>query len=358
MFEALEIRRGFTTGSCAQAAAKAAAIMLTNRKIIKKVEIETPSGVRLTLNLVEQRLGDYFAECAVVKDAGSDPDVTNGIKIYARVKLIYKKGITITAGEGIGKVTKPGLAIGVGEFAINPVPRKMILKEVFNFLKEGRGFEVIISIPQGEELAKRTYNPRLGIVGGLSVIGTTGIVEPKSLDAYKASLSLELDVLKAQGYKKAALVLGYVGERYCKDILRLKEDSIIKIGDQVGFMLLQCAKKDIADVFLIGHIGKLIKVSDGQFNTHSKFGDNRISLLVKYAKLCGADNKIIEELRSQTTAEGCIEPLRKAYLIKVFKNIACDVSYNATRLVNNRVRIKCVVLSLKGEVLGEHIGGF
>lgn len=350
----MEIKKGFTTGSCAQAAAKGAAVMLISQRLEDKVEIETSSGVRLSLYLVDQQLGKDFARCSVIKDAGSDPDVTDGTKICALVRVSSKKGITIKGGEGVGKVTKPGLAVGVGEWAINPTPREMILKEVSNFLPDGKeGLEVIISVPQGEGLAKRTYNPRLGIVGGISIIGTTGIVEPKSLEAYKTSLALELDVLKAQGHKKAFLVLGYVGERFCKERLKVNEDSIIKIGDQVGFMLQQCAKKGMREVILIGHIGKLIKVASGQFNTHSQFGDSRIALIARYAKLFGAGKKIIKEIQDQTTAEGTIEILRKARLMRVFKRVAQDVSAKAMGLVKQNTDVKCIVLSLKGEVLGD-----
>lgn len=346
------LKTGYTTGTCAQAAAKAACIMLVTQGVIDEVEVETPSGVMLNLGLIDQKVGKNFAKCAVIKNSGDDPDVTNGAKIFATVKLSKKEGIRIKGGEGIGKVTKPGLAVGVGGWAINPVPRKMILKEASEVLPKDKGFKVTISVPGGEGLAKMTFNPRLGVIGGISIIGTTGIVEPKSLAAYKASLALEIDVLKAQGYKRIALVLGYVGDKYCKEALKLEDDSMIKIGDHIGFMLEQCAKKKLGDVLLIGHIGKLIKVASGQFNTHSDFGDNRISSMARYAKLCGADKQIIEEILSQTTAEATIGILRRAGLAKVFERIAKDVSAKAEGFVNNRVKIKCILLSLEGKVLG------
>ena len=363
------MKNGFTTGTCSQAAAKGACLMLATRRIVDEVEIITPSGVKLNLGLVGQKLGKRFAKCGVIKDSGDDPDVTDRAKICAEVKISDKQGVTIKGGQGIGKITKPGLALGVGEWAINPVPRKMILREAHRFLprpsllrsgtskQEGRGlpknkgFEITISVPGGEELAKRTFNPKLGIVGGISIIGTTGIVEPKSLKAYKASLALELDVLKAEGYNKAVLVLGYVGDRFCKEKLGLKDDSIIKIGDHVGFMLRQCAKKKIKEVLLAGHIGKLIKVANGQFNTHYSFGDNRISSIARYAKLCGAGKKTIEDISNQATAEATIEILHKAGLAKVFEKIARDVSTKAEKFVNNKVKIDCIILSLDGKAL-------
>ena len=366
------MRNGFTTGTCAQAAAKGACLMLTTNRIVDEVEVKTPSGVKLSLGLAHQQLGKNFAKCAVIKKSGESPDVTNGAKIFAKVRLSGHKGVSIKASEGVGKVTLPGLAIEVGEWAINPVPREMILREASRFLPKDKGFEITISVPGGNELAKRTYNPKLGIVGGISIIGTTGIVEPKSLDAYRASLALELNVLKAQRHKRAVLVLGYVGEKYAKEALKLKSSSIIKIGDHVGFMLKQCAKIGIKKVLLIGHIGKLIKVTNGQFNTHCRFGDNRVNSIARYAKLCGADKRVIGDVLNRATAEATIGILKKAGLMNAFKMIAQEVSAKAEKFVNpvrnqaysngvkeevsngvnNEVKIDCVLLSLEGKILG------
>lgn len=345
------MKKGFTTGTCAQAAAKAAAVMLITGKVIKKVRVQTPSGAALNLNLIGQKIKKTSASCAVVKDSGDDPDITNGVKIHAEVRFSAQRGVTMLGGRGIGRVTKPGLAVGVGEYAINPVPRQMITREVGAFLPQGKGLEVIISVPKGEELARRTFNPRLGIVGGISIIGTSGIVVPKSLDAYKASLSLQLDVLKAAGRKKAVLVLGYVGERFAKEVLKIDDDSIIKIGDHVGFMLKGCLKRKIKDILLIGHIGKLVKIARGQFDTHSKFGDNRIDTIADYAKACGARKDVIEELLKQATAEAAIDILRKNGLMKVFERIAQKITVSIKEFLGERICVKCVLLSLKGDIL-------
>lgn len=344
---------GFTTGTCAQAAAKGAAIMLTTKKLLKDVLVRTPSGDNLKLELIDQKIKNDSASCAVIKDSGDDPDITDGIKIYAEVKFSSSKGLNIKGGKGIGRVTKPGLAVEVGEYAINPVPRKMIEKEVSRFLPKDKGIEVIISAPKGEELARNTFNPRLGIVGGISIIGTSGIVLPKSLDAYKASLSLQLDVLKAEGYKKAILVLGYVGEKFAREELKADKDSIIKIGDHVGFMLKDCLKKEIKEILLIGHIGKLVKIAKGQFNTHSKFGDNRIDTIADCAKAYGAKRKVIEELLSQSSAEATIEILRKNKLMGVFREIGKKIIISINEFLGSSIDIKCILLSLKGEILNE-----
>ena len=389
-----ELKKGFTTGTCAQAAAKGACIMLETREPVDEVNVETPSGAWLKIGLVEQYIGKDFARCAVIKDAGDDIDVTDGAKICAEVRISEKKGVAIRGAEGVGKVTKPGLAIGIGECAINPVPRQMIIKEIEKIMRSAecgvrndeknensviripnstfeRGIEVIISVPGGKEMAKHTFNPRLGIVGGISIIGTTGIVEPKSLDAYKASLSLELNVLKSEGYKKVIFVLGYVGEKFCKEVLKLKEEPVInpstrlrslringecnrtiKIGDYVGFMLEECVKRKIPEILLIGHIGKLIKVANGQFNTHYKFGDNRVNSIARYAKLCGADNNVVKDILGQDTAEATIEILRKGKIMRVFDRISQDVLNRLGEFVKNKVIIDCIILSLQGEVIG------
>lgn len=351
-----KFKKGFTTGTCAQAAAKASCIMLVTGRLAKSVEVETPKGVKLNLKIIDQKIGRDFTQCAVVKDAGDDPDVTDGAKIYAQVKYSDKKGISIRGGEGVGVVTKPGLAVKVGEYAINPTPRQMIIKEVTPYLPDDRGLEVVISVPGGEELAERTFNPRLGIIGGISILGTTGIVEPKSIDAYKASLSLQIDVSRAEGYKTATLVLGYVGEKFCREVLGLKPDSIIKIGDYVGFMLSECVKKGIEKASLIGHIGKLVKVANGQFNTHIKFGDRRIETISDYARKHGAKKEVIEIISAQTSAEATINILKENRLEEVFYTIAKDAAAKIDKLVNHRLKSSCIILSLKGDVLGCHPG--
>lgn len=366
------LKKGFTTGTCAQAAVKGACIMLTGRKPLKSVEVLTPSGVKLCINLVDQKIGKNLSRCAVIKDSGDDPDVTNGAKICAEVRFSDTQGITIKGSKGVGKVTKPGLAIAVGEWAINPVPRKIIQEEASRFLSgRKKGLEITIGVPTGEQIARRTFNPKLGIVGGISIIGTTGIVEPKSLDAYKAALTLQLDVLKAQGYKKAILVLGYVGERFCKERFNIKEDSVIKIGDHIGFMLKECSRKKINEALLIGHIGKLIKVTNGQFNTHCDYGDKRLESIVRYAKSCKAANDTIKKILSQKTVEAAIPILKESGLAKVFDYIAKDVAKKSEKFVNpvrnlcspnsrgisngvnNKLIVNCVLLSLNGELLAK-----
>ncbi len=349
-----QLRKGYTTGTCAQGAAKAATLMLLTGRPQDRVEVETPSGTVLQLPVIDTEIGEGYSICGVVKDSGDDPDSTHGVKIYATVRFSGERGVMIRGGKGVGIVTRPGLAIPVGEPAINPTPREMIRKEVARLLPEDQGVEVMITVPDGEALAGKTFNPRLGITGGISILGTTGIVEPRSIDAYKASLSLELDVMAASCGGKLTLVLGYVGERFCKKVLGLSDDAFIKIGDHVGFMLDQCKKKKIEEVLLIGHIGKLVKVAGGQFNTHCRFGDRRIETLAEHATRCGASAEVIEAVLREKTAEATVGILREKGLIKVFDEIARKVVSRAEKRVEKKFRIRCIILSLEGEVLGSH----
>lgn len=350
----MKLRKGYTTGTCAQAATKASALMLATGKKVEGVDIETPSGLRLHLSIVDPEIGEGFAKCGIVKDAGDDPDVTHGAKIFAEVRFSEGRGVTIRGGEGVGIVTRPGLALPVGEYAINPTPRKMIMKEISEIFPGEKGLEVIISVPDGEALARRTFNPNLGIVGGISIIGTTGIVEPKSVDAYKTSLALQLDLLKASGESKAILVLGYVGESFCKQVLGLSDNSFIKIGDHVGFMLEQCVKKGFEEALLIGHIGKLVKVAGGQFDTHFRHGDRRLETIAHYATLHGASPEMVQAILQEKTAEATIPILKEAGLEKVWQDIAREVILRTKDLAGRNLKIHCILLSLEGRVLGEH----
>ncbi len=350
-----KLKMGYTTGTCAQAATKGSALMLAKGKIISTVEVLTPSKNKFNIKLIDQKIGKSFAKCGVIKDSGDDPDVTNGIKVYSKVKKTDVYGIKITGGTGVGKVTKQGLAVPFGEYAINPIPKIMIKKEIEQALNDCKGIEVTISVPQGKKIAKHTFNSNLGILGGISIIGTSGIVLPRSVEAYKASLTLQLDVIKASGEKKVVLILGYVGEKYCNEVLKIKSDSFIKIGDHVGFMIKECSNKNMKNIHLIGHLGKLIKVANGQFNTNIKHGDNRIESIAEYAKKEGAKDKIINEILDQKTAEAAIEIIKNNNLMNVFKNITMDVSKKLKDYVNNKINLICTILSLNGEELAVYI---
>ena len=356
MRQKTKLRSGYTTGTCAQAAAKAAGLMLVKGSLIESVSVETPSGARLNIKIVDPKMGRNFARCGVVKYSGDDPDVTDGITVYAKVRYSDRKGISITGGTGVGVVTMPGLAIKVGEYAINPTPRRMIAKEVAALASEDKGVEVEISVPCGRDVAKQTFNSRLGIKGGISIIGTTGIVEPRSTDAYKKSLALNIDVLKAAGHDRIVLVFGYVGEKFCKESLGIRPESMIKIGDHVGFMIGECVKKRIKRVLLVGHIGKLVKVSNGQLDTNIKSGDDRLNTIARYAKLCLAGRRVMEQISAQASAEAAVDILKKNRLTKVFDMIAKNAADKIRALADGRLSARCILLSLDGEELSAYPG--
>src|SRR3972149_1044423 len=263
------MRFGYTTGSCATAAAKAAAIGLFTGNIPDEVEIDTPIGTKLRLKIYHKQLSADEAACAVQKDAGDDPDVTNGCYVHAKVKRIFTQTIEIDGGEGVGRVTKPGLQVPVGHAAINPVPRRMIEGAVKEVIGNGCGLKIIISVPDGKALGEKTFNPKLGIIGGISIIGTTGIVRPMSEDAFKTSLLCGLDIARGIGYETVVLVPGSLGERSFLNLFNIPKDQVIQISNFVGFMLTAAGQRNFKRIILAGHPGKLAKLLRGDFHTHS-----------------------------------------------------------------------------------------
>ncbi len=341
------LRRGYTTGTCAAAAAKAATAMLFSGRKINEVEVTLPIGEKIVLKIVDARLDKNYAQSCVVKDAGDDPDVTHGAKICARVRKT-KCGVVIRGGEGVGAVTKRGLQIPVGEAAINPVPRKMILREAGKVLPCGNGAEITIFVPAGEELAKKTLNEKLGILGGISIIGTTGIVEPRSEEAFRASLVPQIDVALANGHDEIILTPGRIGESNAA-AKGIPEDAIVQMGNFAGFMLEECAKRDVKKILLFGHVSKLAKIAAGFFNTHSKFGDAKPEIAAS-ASLFGADE---ESLLKANTTEEAVEILREKNLMQVFDLIAQKASERAAEHVNGKIEIGTILVSLKSGVVGK-----
>lgn len=310
------LRCGFTTGSCAAAAAKAAALALITRSQPARVTIALPSGDKLALDVADCVCYDDFVRCAVIKDSGDDPDITNGAYIYAKVSRA-DSGITIIGGSGIGRVTLPGLDRPVGDFAINTVPRKMIEQELTALLNEHEqlgGLNVELSIPGGEELAQKTFNPRMGIVGGLSILGTTGIVEPMSSKALSDSIKLELSQLAADGQRNVILTPGNYGEDFCRKALHL-EGSLVKCSNFLGDSIAAAVELGFSRILLVGHIGKLSKVGLGIMNTHSSVGDGRMECLSACALEAGGSAKLSRAILSCVSADAALDLLRDAELI-------------------------------------------
>ncbi len=307
-----KMRYGYTTGSCAAASAKAAVYMAINNKVIDRIQIDTPKGWKLDLEVVEPRLEEGLsASCFIKKDAGDDPDITDKLLIGARVEIIDKPEILIKGGKGVGEVTKPGLYVPVGDPAINPIPRQMIRDEVKKVLPHNKGAVITIVVPRGEEVAKRTFNPKLGIIGGISILGTSGIVEPMSDEAFKESLALELKIAIDKGAGAIALVPGNYGEEKALNEFNINSAQIIKTSNYIGFMLNKCIELGVKKVVLIGHIGKLIKLAGGIFNTHSKTADARVEVIAANLALLGAGRNVIEEIFECITTEAAAQIIDK-----------------------------------------------
>ena len=304
------MRLGYTTGSCAAAAAKAAAWMLLTGRALEKVKLLTPKGIPLELPLKEVSFGEDRAVCAVEKDGGDDPDVTTGALIYAEVTRADSPGVEIDGGVGVGRVTKPGLDQPVGAAAINSTPRRMIrenVEEVCRLADYGGGLKVVISAPAGVELAKKTFNPRLGIQGGISILGTTGIVEPMSEQALIETIRVELRQRRAEGADYALLTPGNYGADFLKDSLQVDWKRAVLTSNFIGDSLDACRELGFRGALLVGHVGKLVKISGNMLNTHSKWGDCRVELLAAFA---GAEGLGRAEMGAVLDCVSCDEALR------------------------------------------------
>lgn len=312
-----KLRSGYTTGSCAAAAAKAATLMLLSGRIVQSVDLMTPKGVSLTLDIIDAALGNASASCAVRKDAGDDPDITDGVLVYAHV---YKTqdDIVIEGGEGVGRVTKPGLDQPVGAAAINSVPRRMIADEVravcCEHAYEG-GIFVTVSIPGGADLARRTFNPRMGIENGLSVIGTTGIVEPMSNQALIDTIRLELRQLAARGAHDVLITPGNYGETFARDALKLTLDTHISCSNFIGDTIDAASEYGFVRILLVGHIGKLVKLGVGMTNTHSSNGDGRMETLAACALEAGGGLELLHAIMNCVSTDAAIILLKHAGIL-------------------------------------------
>lgn len=305
------LRCGYTTGSCAAAAAKAASEMLLSGELVSEAVLVTPGGAVLTLEILDvKRTGDYVS-CAVRKDGGDDPDVTNGLLIYSSVRKILN-GVDILGGKGVGKVTKAGLDQPVGEAAINSVPRKMIAEAVSDIARkygyEG-GFEVTVSVPCGEDIAAKTFNPRLGIVGGISILGTTGIVEPMSNSAVIGTIRAEEKMRRAEGKKSLLLTVGNYSKSFLAEEMPIMLDKSVMCSNFIGDGIDIAMELGFERVLIIGHIGKLVKLGAGIMNTHSSMADGRMEVLVTCGVSAGASIDVLKMLPDCATVDAALELL-------------------------------------------------
>ncbi len=349
-----KMKYGYTTGSCAAAAAKASALMLKNKEKIDEVEIETPKGWNLKIKICDSEFNDKRALCSVVKDGGDDPDVTSGLKIFAEVTSIEKEEVKIIGGPGIGKITREGLSLKVGEWAINPTPKKMILKELRKVLPLG-GYRVKFWIPKGKTVAKKTFNPKLGIDGGISIIGTSGIVEPMSEEAFKDSIRLEMKMAMINKKNKAIFTFGNYGLNFCKKC-GIKEKNIIKTSNFVGDMLDEAVDYGISEILIVGHIGKLIKIAGGIFNTHSKVADCRMEILSAYIGLNGGNKQVIKKIMEANTTEESVRILKNQEQINyniVYEDIVNIIKNKCMNRIQNKIDIEIIMFSQSEGILGK-----
>lgn len=308
------LRLGYTTGSCAAAAAKAAAWMLLTGRRKETITLDTPKGIRLELAVREITMRADSVSCAIEKDSGDDPDVTKGTLIFASVRRTDEPGVHIDGGKGVGRVTKRGLDQPVGNAAINSVPRQMIrenVEEVMALTDSSGGLDVVISAPEGETLAKKTFNPRLGIVGGISILGTTGIVEPMSEAALVETIRVELRQRRAMGKEYALLTPGNYGSDFIRQNLDVDLNTAVQVSNFLGDALDICRALGFRGALLVGHVGKLVKTAGGMMNTHSKYGDCRMEILAAHAAAAGVDAEHICEILDCAACDDAVRILRE-----------------------------------------------
>ncbi len=344
-----KLRYGYTTGSCATAAAKAAAWMLRYQKKLSHIEIDTPKGWILDIPIEDVELTSEYARCAVVKDGGDDPDVTHGMKIYAEVRA--SAAYALKGGIGIGTVTKKGLPAAVGEPAINPVPREMIKKAVASVMGTTSSVEVTISAPEGLERAKKTFNPKLGIVGGLSIIGTSGIVEPMSEEALKATMCIELKMLTEESVDSIIYAPGNYGRDYAREI-GLNEKHLVKTSNFIGFMMDEAARQGVKKILWVGHLGKMVKVASGIFQTHSKYADGRMETLAAHLALLEAPVELIKCVMASGTTDEAIEYIVEQGYGSVFDQIAGAISKRCKERVHGEIEVGTILFTKAHGYLG------
>lgn len=351
-----KMRFGYTTGSCAAAAAKGAAETLLSGKEICMVELMTPKGILLHLQLEEIEKNEKVVSCAVRKDAGDDPDTTNGILIFASVRKT-DSGIIVDGGKGVGRVKKAGLQQKIGEAAINPVPKSMILKaveEVTDRYDYEGGLEIIISVPQGEEIAKKTFNPRLGIEGGISILGTTGIVEPMSEKALVESIRVEMQQHFAQGEEYLIITPGNYGAEYLKNHIDIPYQKNIKCSNYVGETIDMAINMGVKGILFVSHIGKFVKVAGGIMNTHSHSADSRMEILSSNAIRAGASLACAKTILDCNTTDEALEALEKEHLLEpTMKIIMEKIQYYLNHRSYEQIQLGAILFSNVQGYLGQ-----
>ena len=354
-FRGKKLRYGYTTGSSATAATKAALMYLLDdsKHDIPEVTIKLPSGNPLTISVNSLEKKENSVLASVIKDGGDDPDVTHGLEIYSKVSLRNDLKINIFGGIGVGKVTKKGLPVAPGNSAINPVPLKMIRETVEEMLPEGFGADVEISVPKGEETAKKTLNAKLGIIGGISILGTTGIVKPMSEESWKASLAIELKMaLENAGNGEAIFLFGNRGKQYLSDNFDDNTSQTIVISNFVGYMFDRACEFEAKKIYFIGELGKFVKVAGGIFHTHSRVSDAKMEILTANALLVEESTENMKKIMSSNTTEEATKYIEKTEVYSLLAEKAKQKCEEYCRRNGWELEVETLIISAEKEVLG------
>ena len=352
-----KMRFGYTTGSCAAAACKGATEILLGGKLQETVTLMTPKGILLTLELKDIQIETDKVICAIRKDAGDDPDTTNGILVYATVEKTKDQGITLDGGIGVGRVTKAGLSQKIGEAAINPVPKSMILRAATEIAEkydyEG-GLKIIISVPEGVEIGKKTFNPRLGIVGGISILGTSGIVEPMSEAALVQSIRVEMKQHFSQGEEYLLVTPGNYGADYLREHMDLPYEKNIKCSNYVGETIDMAIDMGVKGILFIAHIGKFVKVAAGIMNTHSHSADARMEVLASNAIRAGAPLECAKEILNASTTDEALDILNRYQMTQgTMKEVLDRIQFYLNHRSYEQILLGTVVFSNTCGYLGQ-----
>lgn len=353
-----ELREGFTTGACSAAAAKAAVRVLVTNQLLSEIETTLPNKRKVIFRLHRCESNGEAAVCSIIKDAGDDPDCTHGAELIAEVRLNDGNEIVLIGGEGVATVTKPGLGLTIGGPAINPVPRKNITEMVLEELNGSKytGAEVRISVPGGLEMAKKTMNERLGLVGGISILGTTGIVKPYSTAAYKASVIQAVSVAKELGADTVVLTTGGKSEKFAMDLFpNLEPASFIQVGDFIGTGLKSAAKEGMRFVVVVGMIGKLSKMADGVMMTHRAGSSVNTELLAEIARTEGVPEAVCAETKTANTARHVLELWKETGHMNVLSVLCKRVSENCTKHAGADLKVSCHLVDFDGIPLGQYV---
>ena len=353
-----KLRTGFTTGTCATASSVAAILSIINQKKTESVDVLLPKKSRIKININSCEFEKNKAHCSVIKDAGDDPDVTHGAEIVVDLELTSKpNSIEIDGGEGVGRVTKPGIGLEIGQAAINPTPRKMIMENLTKVGKEileKNGIRVIISVPKGKELGPKTDNPRIGIVNGISILGTSGIVIPYSTASFAASIRQQLDVVLSMGDDTVVLTTGGRSEDFARKVFDLPDHSFVQFGDFSGYTISQCAKKGIRKAYVGGFIGKFAKMATGVKQTHVKGSKVNMNFLSELAKKCKAEENVIQKIKNANTARNVQEIILENNIESFFDLICLEVYKQMSDHSENKILVEIILFNFDGNVLARY----